>query len=118
MCYSALWMDPLMDDLNVFCDNVNQKVTGTTKLKLFKGNVDVVALDSPYALYDKNLVTFNTDNTFNQNWSPSFIEIYSQQMKMAQQIKNKVNEKTESKSVEVEKSLLEESQNIAEKVII
>ncbi|MBN2367685.1 argininosuccinate synthase [Candidatus Woesearchaeota archaeon] len=89
MCYSALWMDPLMSGLNSFCDKVNEKVTGTVKLKLYKGNAEVLALDSDYALYDKKLATFNTDYSYNQNCSPGFIEIYSLQMKMANQVKMK-----------------------------
>ncbi len=93
MCYGAQWMDPLMDDMNAFCDKVNEKVNGTVKVKLFKGKAEVVALDSDYALYDKKLVTFNTDYTFNQNCSPGFIEIYSLQMKMA----NKVKEQNKKK---------------------
>jgi argininosuccinate synthase len=92
MCYVAKWLDPLMDDLNAYCDSVNEKVTGTVKVKVFKGNVEVVALNSPYALYDENLVTFNTDYSFNQNWSPSFIEIYTQQMKLATKVKEKMEE--------------------------
>jgi argininosuccinate synthase len=87
MCYGAEWLDPLMDDLNAFCDKVNEKVTGTVIMKLHKGKAEAVALDSEYALYDKNLVTFNTDYSFNQNCSPGFIEIYSLQMKMARQVK-------------------------------
>jgi argininosuccinate synthase len=81
-------MDPLMDELNVFCDKLNEKVTGIAKVKLFKGKADIISLDSPNALYDKKLVTFNKDYSFNQNCSPGFIEIYSLQMKMAHQISN------------------------------
>ncbi len=87
LCYGGLWLEPLMDELNAFCDTLNQKVSGTVKLKLYKGKVEVVALDSEYALYDKKLVTFMKDYSFNQNASPGFIEIWSLQMKLANQIK-------------------------------
>ena len=87
LCYGAAWMEPLMDDLNAYCDKVNEKVTGKLKIKLYKGKAEIVALDSPYALYNKKLVTFNSDYSFNQNASPGFIEIYSLPMKMAGQIK-------------------------------
>ncbi len=89
MCYCASWMDPLMDDLNAYIDSVNSKVTGTVLVKLHKGSAQVVALDSVYAIYDKKLATFNTDYSFNQNCSPGFIEIFSLQMKLANQVKNK-----------------------------
>lgn len=89
LCYGALWMDPLMDDLNAFCDKVNEKVTGTVKVKLFKGKADVVALQSENALYDDKLATFMKDYSFNQNCSPGFIELYSLQMKLAHQVKQR-----------------------------
>ncbi|MFA4931195.1 MAG: argininosuccinate synthase [Patescibacteria group bacterium] len=82
-CYAGLWLDPLMDDLNAFADSVNRKVTGTVKLRLYKGSVEAVALQSPYALFDVKMATFNRDETFNQNASPGFIELHTLQMKMA-----------------------------------
>lgn len=89
LCYEGLWMDPLMDDLNAFCDKVNERAEGTVTVKLFKGKCDVVALDSPYALYDSKLATFMKDHSFNQNCSAGFIELYSLQMKLANQIHKK-----------------------------
>lgn len=99
LCYGSSWMDPLMDDLNSYCDSVNSKVNGTVKLKLYKGKAEVVALDSPNALYDEKLCTFYTDYSFNQNCSPGFIEIHTLQMKMAQMVKNK------AKAIEVNSTL-------------
>ncbi|NLF24078.1 MAG: argininosuccinate synthase [Deltaproteobacteria bacterium] len=85
LCYGAQWFDPLMGDLNAFCANLNQRVNGTVKVKLFKGKAEVVALESPYAIYDDKLATFMKDYSFNQNCSASFIELYSLQMKLANQ---------------------------------
>ena len=85
LCYGAQWFDPLMGDLNAFCDKLSEKVTGTVKVKLFKGKAEVVALNSPFALYDDKLATFMKDYSFNQNCSASFIELYSLQMKIANQ---------------------------------
>ncbi len=93
LCYGGFWLEPLMDELNVFCDKVNEKVKGTVTLKLYKGNIDVVAIESPYALFDKKLVTFMKDYTFNQNASAGFIELWSMQMKLANQIKNREESK-------------------------
>ena len=86
LCYSAQWHDPLLNDLNAFCDKVNQRVVGAAKVKLYKGKADVVALDSPYALYNQKLATFMADQTFNQNCSAGFIELYGMQMKLSRQI--------------------------------
>ncbi|AJF61803.1 TPA: argininosuccinate synthase [Candidatus Woesearchaeota archaeon] len=89
MCYAAQWMDPLMEDLNAFCDSINKRVTGKVKVKLYKGKAEIVALDSKNALYDRKLATFMKDYSFNQNCSPGFIEIYSLQMKLANQVNSK-----------------------------
>jgi len=84
LCYGALWYEPLMKDLQAYLDRVNQKVTGEVTVKLIKGVAEVVALETPNALYQEKLATFMTDYTFNQNASAGFIEIYSLQMRTAQ----------------------------------
>jgi argininosuccinate synthase len=87
-CYGALWYDPVMEAINAFNDKVNEKVTGCVTVKLFKGNITVVAVESPYAL---SFASFNNAEgyDFNVNASASFAEIYSLQMKLANQIKKK-----------------------------
>ncbi len=89
LCYTGLWYEPLMDDLNAFINKMNKKATGTVRLKLYKGNAEVIALESPNALYDLKLATFMKDYTFNQNASPGFIELWSLQMRLANQIREK-----------------------------
>ncbi|MFH1588689.1 MAG: argininosuccinate synthase [Candidatus Diapherotrites archaeon] len=87
MVYTGLWFDPLMNALNSFIEEVNEKVSGTVNLKLFKGNAAIVGRKSPNALYDHNLATYNEGQTFNQKASPGFIELWSLQSKMAYQLK-------------------------------
>jgi argininosuccinate synthase len=82
MAYAGLWMDPLMNELNAFIDAMNKKVTGTVKLKLYKGNVYIVSRESKYALYDLNLATYDKGQIFNQAASPGFIELWGLQTKM------------------------------------
>src|SRR3989344_7239221 len=88
LCYGAKWYDPAMDALNAFNDEVNKNVEGKVTVKLFKGNVDVVALESDYGL---GHVSFNVKegHAFNVNASAGFIEIYTLQMKIANAIKRK-----------------------------
>lgn len=85
LCYGAKWFDPVMDAINAFNDKVNEKVTGEVIVRLFKGNATVVALKSPYALEH---ASFNNKEGYNLNVNASagFIEIYSLQMKLANQI--------------------------------
>jgi argininosuccinate synthase len=86
LCYGALWYDPLMSAINAFNDEVNQHVSGEVTLTLFKGAVQVVAMESPYALAHSS---FNNNEglDFNVNASAGFIELYSLQMKLANQLK-------------------------------
>lgn len=83
-CYGALWYDPLMDDLNAFIDKINEKVSGLVTVKLFKGVAEVVAVETANTIFDEKLATFMKNDTFNQNASAGFIEIYTMQMRLAQ----------------------------------
>jgi argininosuccinate synthase len=84
LCYGALWYEPLMDDLNAYIDHVNQKVSGVVTVKLFKGQAEVVAVDTANTIFDEKLATFMKSSAFNQNASAGFIEIYTLQMRLAQ----------------------------------
>lgn len=85
LCYSAMWYDPVMQSINALNDFVNEKVTGDVTLKLYKGNVDVVAMQSPFGLAHTSFTNTN-GYAFNVNASAGFIEIYSLQMKLANQL--------------------------------
>lgn len=89
-CYGALWYDPVMEAINTFNDAVNEKVTGEVTVKLFKGQATVVALTSPYAL-DHASFNIKEGYSLNVNAAAAFIEIYSLQMKLANQIKAKMS---------------------------
>ena len=86
LAYEGLWYEPLLADINAFMNQVNSKVEGTITVRLYKGSATVVTRDSPVALYDRTLATFDADPTFSQNASPGFIELFSLQSRMAHQI--------------------------------
>ncbi|TSC86563.1 MAG: argininosuccinate synthase [Parcubacteria group bacterium Gr01-1014_8] len=88
LCYGAKWYDPSMDAINAFNDSVNEKVEGTVTLKLHKGSVTVIALTSPFGL--KHASFNNTEGyNFNVNASAGFTEIYTLQMKIANDLARK-----------------------------
>lgn len=89
LCYGAKWFDPLMENLNAFIDKMNEKVCGTVKVKLYKGNAWVVAIESANSLFDADLATFNKSAAFNQNASAGFIEIYNLPAKTAQAVRKR-----------------------------
>ena len=92
LCYHALWLDPSMDALNAFNDAANERVEGEVTVRLFKGQATVVAMNSPYAL---SFASFNNAEgyNFNVNASAGFIEVYTLQMKIANQIARKNKKK-------------------------
>ncbi len=85
LCYGAKWFDPVMQSLNAFNDFVNQKATGEVMVKLFKGKADVVAMESAFGLSHTSF-TSTGGYDFNVNASAGFIEVYTLQMKLANQI--------------------------------
>ncbi len=92
LTYEGLWVDPLKEDLEAFINEVNKKVTGSVKVKLFKGSAEVVARESPYGLYNLNLATYDTSSSFNQRYSYGFIPLWGLQSKMGFIIKKKIEE--------------------------
>lgn len=86
LCYCAKWHDPLMASLDAFINKMNEKVTGEVTLKLYKGCVTTVAINSPYSLIDKNMATFMKDDCFNQNASAGFIELHTLPQKTAAKV--------------------------------
>ncbi len=83
LTYAAKWHDPVMYHIHAFINSQNKKVTGKVKIKLYKGNITVIALSSPNSLFDHNLATFNKNSAFNQNSSAGFTEIYNLAQKTA-----------------------------------
>jgi len=77
LVYTGLWDDPLREDLDGFIERSQEKVTGTVRLKIYKGSAQVVGRTSPLSLYDTALATYNASSTFDQTWSNGFIEIWA-----------------------------------------
>jgi len=93
LVYAGLWHEPLLGDLNAFMDRVNEQVTGSITLKLYKGSATPVARSSPNALYDPELAGFGeSGGLFSQQASPGFIELWSLQSRMAYAIRNRGKE--------------------------
>jgi argininosuccinate synthase len=84
LVYAGLWWEPLRRDLDAYMESVNERVTGTIGLKLYKGHARVVTRESPHAVYDAGLASFSeSGGLFSQTASPGFIELWSLQSRMA-----------------------------------
>lgn len=76
LLYDAKWFTPLREALSSFTDKTQETVTGEVKLKLYKGNIIVSSISSPYSLYSEKTASFDEDNDFNQEDSNGFINLY------------------------------------------
>ncbi len=89
LVYAGLWWEPLREDLDAYTERVNERVTGTIGVKLYKGHARVVTRSSPNAVYDASLASFSeSGGLFSQTASPGFIELWSLQSRMAWRLHN------------------------------
>ena len=89
LVYAGLWWEPLRGDLDGYMERVNERVTGTIGMKLYKGHARVVTRSSPNAVYDASLASFSqSGGLFSQTASPGFIELWSLQSRMAWRLRN------------------------------
>jgi len=82
--YAGFWYDPYQSHLDAYINDQNEKVTGKTTVKLYKGFAETVAVETPNTIFEEKLATFMASSDFNQNASPGFIELYTLQMRLAQ----------------------------------
>lgn len=82
MVYDGLWFTPLREALDAFVDSTQETVTGTVKVKLYKGNCTLAASKSPYSLYSEELATFGADEVYNQKDSEGFINLFGLPLKV------------------------------------
>jgi argininosuccinate synthase len=90
LVYAGLWWEPLRGDLDAYMERVNEQVTGTVALKLYKGHARVITRSSPNAVYDASLASFaESGGLFSQSAAPGFIELWSLQSRMAWRLRNR-----------------------------
>ncbi len=76
MIYNGFWFSPEREMLQALIDKSQEFVTGTVRIKLYKGNTDVVGRSSPYSLYSEKLVTFEDDQgAYDQKDAAGFIKL-------------------------------------------
>jgi argininosuccinate synthase len=92
LAYAGLWLDPLKEDLDAFIAKSQENVEGEVRVKLYKGNAQIVGRSSPMSLYDQNLVNYNIKTGFNQAYSKGFIELWGLQTRMSSVLKRKAKE--------------------------
>lgn len=77
LVYDGLWFTTLREALDSFVDKTQENVTGTVKLKLYKGNIKVAGIDSEYALYDEGISSFGASDLYSHKDAEGFINLFS-----------------------------------------
>ena len=77
LVYDGLWFTPLKEALDKFVDSVEESVTGTVRLKLYKGRCSNAGSKSPNSLYNEEFVTFGEDEVYNQHDAEGFINLFA-----------------------------------------
>ncbi len=89
LVYSGLWQDPLKSDLDMFINATQMRVSGTVKLKMFKGSLRVVGRKSDYSLYSHDLATYGSGSIFDQTLAKGFVELWGMQTTEANKLLKK-----------------------------
>ena len=76
LVYNGQWYSPLREAMSAFCTKTQETVTGTVKLKLYKGNIIGAGMTSPYSLYDPEIATFDAEEVYDQTWADGFITLF------------------------------------------
>ncbi len=82
LVYNGQWYTPLRQALTAFVDATQQKVTGTVRLKLYKGNIILAGRQSPHSLYRTDYVTFEDDDVYDQHDAEGFIRLFGLPLKV------------------------------------
>ena len=82
LVYDGMWFSPLREALDAFVNETQQTVTGTVRVKLYKGNIMSAGSKSPYSLYHEGFVTFGQDEVYNQKDAEGFINLFGLPLKI------------------------------------
>ncbi len=95
LVYSGLWQDPLKADLDGFIEASQKPVSGTVRLRLYKGGLRVVGRKSKnHSLYSREIATYGTESTFDQRLAKGFVELWGMQSTEANKLQKKRSTKT------------------------
>ncbi len=88
LAYQGLWWDPLMEDLTAFIGSVQQRVTGSVTLRLFKSSLQEVGRTSPWALYSEAAASFDDTAELEQNKMTGMVQTHGMASLLYSQLKN------------------------------
>ncbi len=83
LVYDGRWWTPERDALDALVASTQQRVTGSVRLRLYKGGVAVAGRHSPYALYQPSYATFGADDVYDQKDAAGFIRLFGLPIRLA-----------------------------------
>ena len=93
--YAGPWFAAVMSHINSFEKSVNANLNGTVSLKLYKGNLIPMGVESDLAIYDHGLSSYGKGQTFDQGKAPGFIHIFGNETILTRKAREKVGSRTE-----------------------
>lgn len=82
LVYDGLWYTPLREAISAFVDKTQELMTGTVRMKLYKGSTVPVASKSVYSLYNEEFATFSADEVYDQSDAEGFINLFALPLKI------------------------------------
>lgn len=89
LIYNGQWFTTYREAISAFVDVSQKFVTGVVNLKLYKGNIILQGMESPYSLYSEDFSTFDEDNVYNQKDAEGFINLFGLPIKIQALLRNK-----------------------------
>lgn len=82
LIYNGLWFTPERQALQALIDHTQQPVTGSVRMKLYKGMASVVGRRAPHSLYSRAYSTFEADQVYDQRWAEGFIQLHALRLRL------------------------------------
>lgn len=89
LLYNGQWYTPLREALSAFAEKTQEQVTGTVKLKLYKGNIIKAGVWSDWSLYSEEIATFSEDHVYDQKDAGGFINLWALPISVQAQVSKK-----------------------------
>ncbi len=94
LVYNGQWFTPLREALDAFVDKTQEFVSGTVKVRLYKGNCSIMSRQSLFTLYEPDLASFESEEVYNQKDAEGFINLFGLPIKVAAQLRRKHGKKS------------------------
>ena len=95
LVYNGMWYSKLREALDAFVEVTQRTVTGTVRLKLYKGNIMAAGRKSPYSLYREDYASFGEEDVYNQQDAHGFIQLFGLPIKVEAMLQMEGGDKTD-----------------------